>query len=581
MSQLSRPWSIRPQKTLLSNNSYIRNLPYSLVQLIAAELDPAGTATNWKDLALRIPKGPHNPEPKFTIQHIRSFEAVAQSGKSPTMAIMESWSTSNATVQNLMEILSSMGLHSLVTMIQARIAQAPTPPPYDEIAGRNTGPPYPPSIPGQSAQYGSPNQTFGQIGSQTPFLSTYGQHNPEQNRHNDFSFLSPQPVSFAPNSPSPYSFNWFSNQMPQPSASAVSKDSDAMSHAYNLISHQSVEKSAFEKSSSSRRQPTEHDSLASVLNTEKELATGNVTAFSYASLKLVTSNFNNSLKLGEGAFGCVFQGHLARNMQGNNSSEARKIAIKRLKLDTPEFASAITEQFKKEIHVISELKHENILPLMGYSYDGPELCLIYDYMYNGSLSSRLELCRNKKAVLKVGQRLEIARGSASGISYLHKKKLIHRDIKSSNILLDSEMKPRISDFGLIRSTDSEASNRTSTKTNNPIGTLVYMSPEAYKGVVSNAMDVYSFGVVLLELLTGMAVMDENRDPCHLTMYIEEMCDVEVETFFDTLAGEWCHGTGQALYDLGNQCVESKRTKRPSMQKVFTELSKMCEKFFER
>uniref|UniRef100_F6YIF4 non-specific serine/threonine protein kinase n=1 Tax=Ciona intestinalis TaxID=7719 RepID=F6YIF4_CIOIN len=462
--------SFQTPRKQVTAQTYIRNLPYSVLKSIADDLDTAGTATNWRDFVLKIPRGPNDPEPRYQLQDIRKFEMIAGRGDSPTTAAIDAWSTSNATVQDLINVLTSLGLISMVNMLKSQVTM---PPPYEEAVNREQTQstlPYP-----QQAQYRPVPTPVGQ-----PY-----QPYPNHNIH--------QPVS-------PYS---------------------------------------------------------------------------YSSLKMLTSDFNDSLKLGEGAFGSVFQGHLTQPKDGD--SLERKIAIKRLKLDTPEFATAITEQFKKEVHVISELQHENILPLMGYSCDGPELCLVYDYMFNGSLSSSLESCRLGKVVLLVGQRLEIAKGSSNGISYLHEQKLIHRDIKSSNILLDSNMKPRISDFGLIRSTSTKTVDLTSTKTTNPIGTMVYMSPEAFKGVVSYSMDVYSFGVVLLELLTGLPVLDENRDPSHLPMFIEESMEEDetsLSMFADTRAGPWSNGVDDSIYELSSQCLDFRYKRRPTMHKVLSELSAM-------
>uniref|UniRef100_H2YAX5 Protein kinase domain-containing protein n=1 Tax=Ciona savignyi TaxID=51511 RepID=H2YAX5_CIOSA len=108
--------------------------------------------------------------------------------------------------------------------------------------------------------------------------------------------------------------------------------------------------------------------------------------------------------------------------------------------------------------------------------------------------------------------------------------------------------------------------------------MVYMSPDAYRGVVSYSMDVFSFGVVLLELLTGLPVLDDDRDPPHLTMYVEETMEEEessIEQFCDPRAGKWPDGLGEAFYYLTKQCLENKRNRRPTMKKVFTELSEMC------
>ncbi|XP_078488424.1 interleukin-1 receptor-associated kinase 4 [Ciona intestinalis] len=547
--------SFQTPRKQVTAQTYIRNLPYSVLKSIADDLDTAGTATNWRDFVLKIPRGPNDQEPRYQLQDIRKFEMIAGRGDSPTTAAIDAWSTSNATVQDLINVLTSLGLISMVNMLKSKVTM---PPPYEEAVNREQTQstlPYP-----QQAQYRPVPTPVGQ-----PYQ--HPNHNIHQPVYNYESHRSSHP----PIPPRPSIFSDFAS-IRQPTQSNEQK---------------SYEVSSSEKSLT--RQPTENDSALSVGNKLEEeqkselafslqglnLNANAVSPYSYSSLKMLTSDFNDSLKLGEGAFGSVFQGHLTQPKDGD--SLERKIAIKRLKLDTPEFATAITEQFKKEVHVISELQHENILPLMGYSCDGPELCLVYDYMFNGSLSSSLESCRLGKVVLLVGQRLEIAKGSSNGISYLHEQRLIHRDIKSSNILLDSNMKPRISDFGLIRSTSTETVDLTSTKTTNPIGTMVYMSPEAFRGVVSYSMDVYSFGVVLLELLTGLPVLDENRDPSHLPMFIDESMEEDeasLSMFADSRAGPWANGVDDSIYELSSQCLNVRYKRRPTMHKVLSELSAM-------
>nr|XP_009859368.1 interleukin-1 receptor-associated kinase 4 [Ciona intestinalis] len=548
--------SFQTPRKQVTAQTYIRNLPYSVLKSIADDLDTAGTATNWRDFVLKIPRGPNDPEPRYQLQDIRKFEMIAGRGDSPTTAAIDAWSTSNATVQDLINVLTSLGLISMVNMLKSQVTM---PPPYEEAVNREQTQstlPYP-----QQAQYRPVPTPVGQ-----PY-QPYPNHNIHQPVYNYESHRSSHP----PIPPRPSIFSDFAS-IRQPTRPNEQKSYQVGSSEKSLT-----------------RQPTENDSALSVGNKLEEeqkselafllqglnLNANAVSPYSYSSLKMLTSDFNDSLKLGEGAFGSVFQGHLTQPKDGD--SLERKIAIKRLKLDTPEFATAITEQFKKEVHVISELQHENILPLMGYSCDGPELCLVYDYMFNGSLSSSLESCRLGKVVLLVGQRLEIAKGSSNGISYLHEQKLIHRDIKSSNILLDSNMKPRISDFGLIRSTSTKTVDLTSTKTTNPIGTMVYMSPEAFKGVVSYSMDVYSFGVVLLELLTGLPVLDENRDPSHLPMFIEESMEEDetsLSMFADTRAGPWSNGVDDSIYELSSQCLDFRYKRRPTMHKVLSELSAM-------
>nr|CAB3256812.1 interleukin-1 receptor-associated kinase 4 [Phallusia mammillata] len=523
------------QPNQITPQTYIRKLPYSIMRSIASALDLPGTATNWKDFAQKIPRGIGIAESKYTAHQMRVFEAILNKGNSPTLAIMDDWSTSNATVQDLLDVLHSLELYSLIQMLEGVIQR---PPDYQTIVGQ------PSHMPSTAQSINRPSMYPIQA---QPYYSQF------------------RPASMS-NLQTP-------SYMAQPS---YQRPIEAQSFSISPMPP-----SIPERRPVYQRQPTEHESLPVLsLPIENLQLDGSATSYPYSKLCELTSNFSDDLKLGEGAFGSVFKGKLSCPAQtkGGKCTETTEVAIKRLKLDTPEFAQAILEQFKKEVHLISDLQHDNILPLMGYSCDGPELCLVYEFMYNDSLSSNLDACRNGMKILTVSQRLEIGRGSAAGIAYMHDKVVIHRDIKSSNILLDSNMQPRISDFGLIRSTSNTQTSRTSTNTAHPIGTWVYMSPEACKGTVSYAMDVYSFGVVLLELLTGEAVVDESRNPSHLTMYVEESVENDeraIESFFDQHAGIWKPGVGEQLYELSNECLEYKRTKRPIMKKVLARLEELC------
>jgi len=142
------------------------------------------------------------------------------------------------------------------------------------------------------------------------------------------------------------------------------------------------------------------------------------------------------------------------------------------------------------------------------------------------------------------------------------------------------MRPRISDFGLIRSLGGSNKDRMSTQTNNPIGTLVYMAPEAHFGTITYAMDVYSFGVVILEMLTGQPVVDDDRDPSHITLYVEELIDdFKTAEIFDSSAGSWA-GVSHLLLDVSTDCLKYKYKKRPPIAQVLERISALPQKAAE-
>ncbi|XP_074272099.1 G-type lectin S-receptor-like serine/threonine-protein kinase At1g11410 [Silene latifolia] len=206
-------------------------------------------------------------------------------------------------------------------------------------------------------------------------------------------------------------------------------------------------------------------------------------------IALATDNFSLDKKLGEGGFGSVYKGQL-RNGQ--------EIAVKKL---APNSGQGIHE-FKNEVRLIAKLQHRNLVKMIGCCVQGDEKMLIYEFMPNGSLDSFIFKEENKSS-LDWMKRVDIIMGIARGMLYLHQDsrlKIIHRDLKASNILLDRDMVPKISDFGMARIFVSEQKEENTTRV---VGTYGYMAPEyALEGMISVKSDVFSFGVLMLEVITG-------------------------------------------------------------------------------
>ncbi|XP_035542286.1 receptor-like serine/threonine-protein kinase SD1-6 isoform X2 [Juglans regia] len=211
--------------------------------------------------------------------------------------------------------------------------------------------------------------------------------------------------------------------------------------------------------------------------------------FSYESVLAATDNFSAANKLGEGGFGPVYKGKLLKG---------KEIAVKMLSKRSGQGL----EEFRNETTLIAKLQHRNLVKLLGCCIEGDEKILIYEYMHNKSLDFYL-FDPAKKKMLDWGTRIHIIEGIAQGLLYLHqysRLRIIHRDMKPSNILLDSEMKPKISDFGMARIVGD---NEIQANTNRIVGTFGYMSPEyAMEGLYSIKSDVFSFGVLLLEIVSG-------------------------------------------------------------------------------
>ncbi|KAK9681690.1 hypothetical protein RND81_10G020500 [Saponaria officinalis] len=211
--------------------------------------------------------------------------------------------------------------------------------------------------------------------------------------------------------------------------------------------------------------------------------------FSLRTIMSATSNFSIANKLGEGGFGAVYRGRL---------SDGRQVAVKRLSEDS---GQGIRE-FSNEVELLAKLQHRNLVRLLGFCLEGKEKLLIYEFMPNNSLD-RFIFDPNNRKYFDWDTRYKIIMGIARGLLYLHEDSrltIIHRDLKSGNILLDEEMNPKIADFGMARLVNLD---QTQADTTRIVGTYGYMAPEyAISGIISVKADVYSFGVLLLEIISG-------------------------------------------------------------------------------
>ncbi|KAK8312080.1 hypothetical protein V6Z12_D01G015900 [Gossypium hirsutum] len=277
-------------------------------------------------------------------------------------------------------------------------------------------------------------------------------------------------------------------------------------------------------------------------------------------LKTATANFSDENKLGQGGFGPVYKGKLF---------DGREIAVKRLSSNSGQGLA----ELKTEVMLVAKLLHRNLVKLLGFCLEEEEKLLVYEYLPNGSLDKIL-FDHGKRLRLGWGSRYKIIVGIARGLLYLHEDsqlRIIHRDLKASNILLDEEMNPKISDFGLAK---LFGESETQGNTNRIAGTYGYMAPEYAKhGLFSIKSDVYSFGVLVLEIVTGQ----KNSSFRNLT---------------NLLSHAWLHwnnGTAEELIDpilndpwptfeafkcvhIGLLCVQENAADRPSMSDIITMLS---------
>lgn len=228
--------------------------------------------------------------------------------------------------------------------------------------------------------------------------------------------------------------------------------------------------------------------------TNDEISLGNLRRFQFKELQIATNNFSSKNILGKGGFGNVYKGSL---------HDGTAVAVKRLKDGN---AVGGERQFQTEIEMISLAVHRNLLRLYGFCMTSTEKLLVYPYMANGSVASRLKA----KPVLDWGTRKRIAIGAARGLLYLHEQcdpKIIHRDVKAANILLDDYCEAVVGDFGLAKLLDHQDSHVTTAVR----GTVGHIAPEYLStGQSSEKTDVFGFGILLLELITGQRALEFNK-----------------------------------------------------------------------
>ncbi|MED6113952.1 hypothetical protein PIB30_075592 [Stylosanthes scabra] len=287
--------------------------------------------------------------------------------------------------------------------------------------------------------------------------------------------------------------------------------------------------------------------------------------YKYNDLKAATNNFSEKNKLGGGGFGNVYKGTL---------KNGKVIAVKKLFIGQ---LNKKDDDFETEVKFLSNVHHRNLVRLLGFSNKGLDRIIVYEYMINGSLDKFL--FGKKKGCLNWKQRYDIALGTARGLAYLHEDfpvLIIHRDIKSSNILLDDKLQPKIADFGLARFL---ASNQSKLKTNFA-GTLGYTAPEyILHGQLSQKVDTYSYGIVVLEIVSGQKSTeikkdsdDYEDDDIHLYLIKQawelyeqgrhmELVDKNLDP------NEYDLEEVKRVIEIGLMCTQASAAKRPKMSEV--------------
>nr|XP_043617198.1 receptor-like protein kinase FERONIA [Erigeron canadensis] len=281
--------------------------------------------------------------------------------------------------------------------------------------------------------------------------------------------------------------------------------------------------------------------------------------FTLKEVKAATNKFNDNCIVGNGGFGKVYRGHI------DNSTKV--VAIKRL---SPSSNQGFQE-FKTEIQLLSKLRHVHLVSLIGYCDENEEMILVYDYMVNGTLREHLYNTNNPPLPWKT--RLNICIGAAKGLHYLHsteKHIIIHRDVKSTNILLDENMVAKVSDFGLSKISSNDPSN--THVTTMVKGSIGYIDPEYRKSQhLRQKSDVYSFGVVLFEVLCARPVIDPwvSAEQVSLAEW-GKICyqrGTLIEISDPNISGEVAVECLEKFGEVANSCLHEEGNVRPTMEEV--------------
>ncbi|CAI8611720.1 unnamed protein product [Vicia faba] len=280
--------------------------------------------------------------------------------------------------------------------------------------------------------------------------------------------------------------------------------------------------------------------------------------FSLKELHSATNNFNYDNKLGEGGFGSVYWGQLWDGSQ---------IAVKRLKV----WSNKADMEFAVEVEILARVRHKNLLSLRGYCAEGQERLIVYDYMPNLSLLSHLHGQHSTESLLDWNRRMNIAIGSAEGILYLHVQAtphIIHRDVKASNVLLDSDFQARVADFGFAKLIPDGATHVTTRVK----GTLGYLAPEyAMLGKANESCDVYSFGILLLELATGKKPLEKLSSSMKRSINdwaLPLACEKKFSELADPrLNGDYSENELKRVVLVALVCAQNQPEKRPTMLEV--------------
>ncbi|KAH7300945.1 hypothetical protein KP509_23G005000 [Ceratopteris richardii] len=300
--------------------------------------------------------------------------------------------------------------------------------------------------------------------------------------------------------------------------------------------------------------------------------------FSYNDLKAATRSFRSQSVIGEGGFGVVFKGYVDENtLVPSRPGKGMPVAIKKLKLEGMQGH----KEWLAEIHYLGALHHQNLVKLIGFCAEDRNRLLVYEYMIRGSLENHLFQNGRQGPAMPWETRMKIALDAAEGLAFLHgaQKPVIYRDLKASNILLDSQYNAKLSDFGLAKYGPLGDDTHVSTRI---MGTYGYAAPEYLAtGHLSLKSDIYSFGVVLLELITGLRAADKKRPPGQEKLVdwvkpflkdkkkVMQIVDARVQTYVSIKEA-------YKLAQLVNGCLDEFPKSRPTAKHILETLANLHE-----
>ncbi|KAH3812285.1 uncharacterized protein LOC127833977 [Dreissena polymorpha] len=571
--------------TRTSGETFLRHLPYSVLRRLSLMLD---IDKQWEKLVTLIPKNigdvgsvdlsSASSEKRYSHLQIRIFEEKGKRPEgSPTKAIIDDWATQNTMVKHLVRVLQEAHLgeaanylhENVLNMGPLRDLSAPS-----SACNSLSDLPEPRWIPNRSGDIHVPSSNVNEKSEKEHLCDKQIEYEglSKGSVDNDYYKLRSGSegllIGF-------YESGGKSMDLEEGVGDAVysmQKDlSVGEKDIYSIAKlpeakqqmHGAKEPIESDDRVELQQKRTEAQKLSAKTDIYKLI--GPHREMSYQVLQHITLDFkqgevaNGGRSIGSGGFGEVFLGVF---------DNGHKVAIKKLKkLDEKE---EMMKQFKTELESLTKYRHPNIVCLYAYSIDGPVQCLVYEYLPNGSLEDRLQR-KNQTVSLCIKTRLQILQGTAKGIAFLNTQGIVHRDIKSANVLLDDDYSPKVGDFATARA--GPMGNQTKPmSTSVVIGTSAYLAPEAIHFDVSTKLDAFSYGIIVLEVLTALPPMDDTREERDLKSHMDEH-EQDISSLLDWTAGQWSDKLVTNLMDISVRCTARKK-QRVNVADILLELESL-------